>query len=156
MRASVFASLDAGSQDLLPRWHHRSNQRMTNGIRGVHAKALVVGSGNYFRGDDGAGLAIASMMRLEQPTHVTILELKGDVSSLIDHLQGYEVAMVIDATQSGSPPGTIHRYDASTNPLPETRSTRSTHGISVGSDLELARIQLQLPKRVLVYGIEGK
>jgi hydrogenase maturation protease len=128
---------------------------MTYGIRGVHVKVLVVGIGNDLRGDDDAGLAVARMMKREQPAGVTILELNNDVPSLIEHFPGFDVAMIIDATQSGSPPGTIHRYDASAIPLPELSSTRSTHGMTVGSILELARIQQQLPKKVLVYGIEG-
>jgi hydrogenase maturation protease len=129
---------------------------MNHDIRGVHVKALVVGIGNELRGDDDAGLAVARMMKRQQPTGVTVLELNDDVTALLDHLPGYDVAMITDATQSGSAPGTIHRFDASTIPLPETSSTRSTHGMSVGSILELARIQRQLPKKVLVYGIEGK
>lgn len=124
--------------------------------RGDHVKALVVGIGNGLRGDDDAGLAVARMMKSEQPAGVTILELNNDVTKLIDLLPGFDVAMIIDATQSGSPPGTIHRFDASTSPLPETRSARSTHGMTVSSIVELARIQQQLPKRVYVYGIEGK
>jgi hydrogenase maturation protease len=129
---------------------------MIYGIRGVHVKALVVGIGNDLRGDDDAGLAVARMMKGERPASVTILELNNDVTALLDYLPGFDVAMIIDATQSGSPPGTIHRFDASTVPLPEARLTRSTHGMTVGSILELARIQQQLPKKVLVYGIEGK
>ena len=129
---------------------------MIHGIRGVSVKALVVGIGNDLRGDDDAGLAVARVMKSEQPAGVTILEINNDVTTLLDHLPGFDVAMIVDTTQSGSPPGTIHRFDASTTPLPETRSMRSTHGMTVGSILELARLQQQLPKRVLVYGIEGK
>ena len=129
---------------------------MIYGIRGVHVKALVVGIGNDLRGDDDAGLAVARMMKGEQPASVTILELNNDVTALLDHLPGFDVAMIIDATQSGSPPGTIHRFDASTIPLPDARSGRSTHGMTIGSILELARIQQLLPKKVLVYGIEGE
>jgi hydrogenase maturation protease len=128
---------------------------MIYGIRGVQVKALVIGIGNDLRGDDNAGLAVARMMKGEQPAGVIILELNHDVTALLDHLSGFDVAMIIDATQSGSPPGTIHRFDASTVPLPDARLTRSTHGMTVGSILELARIQQLLPKKVLVYGIEG-
>jgi hydrogenase maturation protease len=117
---------------------------------------LVVGVGNALRGDDDAGLAVARAMKSEQPADVTILELDGDITSLIDHLPGYDVVMIVDATHSGSSPGTIHRFDTSTVPLPDSKSTRSTHGMTLGSVLELARLQQCLPKRVLVYGIEGK
>jgi hydrogenase maturation protease len=129
---------------------------MIYGIRGVHVKALVVGIGNDLRGDDDVGMAVARMMKSEQPAGLTILELNNDVTALLDHLPGFDVAMIVDAMQSGSTPGTIHRFDASTVPLPDARLTRSTHGMTVGSILELARIQRLLPKKVLVYGIEGE
>jgi hydrogenase maturation protease len=119
-------------------------------------KALVVGIGNAFRGDDDAGLAVARLMKQEQPAGVVILELNNNVTALIDKLPGYDVVMIVDATKSGSSPGTIHRIDASATPLPEPETTRSTHGMTVGSMLELARAQHLLPKKILVYGIEGK
>lgn len=133
-----------------------ANERLVYDIRGVPVKTLVVGVGNALRGDDDAGLAVARVMKSEQPADVKILELDGDLTALIDHLPGYDVVMIVDATHSGSSPGTIHRFDTSSTPLPETKSTRSTHGMTLGSVLELARIQKCLPKRVLVYGIEGK
>jgi hydrogenase maturation protease len=119
-------------------------------------KALVVGIGNAFRGDDDAGLAVARLMKQEQPAGVVVLELNNNVTALIDHLPGYDLVMIVDATKSGSSAGTIHRIDASATPLPEPGTTRSTHGMTVGSMLELARAQNFLPKKVLVYGIEGK
>ena len=118
-------------------------------------KTLVVGIGNELRGDDDAGLAVARLLRSEALEGVTILELNGNVTSLIDHLAGHDVAILIDAAQSASHPGTIHRFDASAVPLPESQSRQSTHGITMGSLLELARLQGQLPKKVLVFGIEG-
>jgi hydrogenase maturation protease len=133
-----------------------TGSRSIHDIRGDHVKALVVGIGNAFRGDDAAGLAVARVMRQEQPAGVVILELDNNITALIDSLAGYDIVMIIDATHSGSPPGTIHRIDTSETPLLETGITRSTHGMTVGSMLELARAQQLLPKKVLVYGIEGK
>ncbi|MBF8293954.1 MAG: hypothetical protein HW389_499 [Bacteroidetes bacterium] len=118
-------------------------------------KTVVVGIGNDFRGDDGAGLAAArALMKLALPD-VGIVELNGEVTRLLDSLQHCDTAIVIDAVQSQVPPGTIHRLDASQNPLPGSRNKRSTHGISLGSVLELARAQGGFPRRVLIYGIEG-
>lgn len=128
---------------------------MIYGIHGICVKALVVGIGNDLRGDDAAGLTVARLIKREQPASVEILEISNDVTTLIEHLAGFDVAMIVDATQSGSPPGTIHRFDASATPFPETPVTRSTHGMTVGSVLELARVQQLLPMKVLVYGIEG-
>ena len=116
---------------------------------------MVVGIGNDFRSDDGAGLAAArALMKLALPD-VGVIELNGEVTRLLDSLQHCDTAIVIDAVQSQALPGTIHRFDASQNPLPGSHTQRSTHGISLGSILELARSQGVLPRQVLVYGIEG-
>jgi hydrogenase maturation protease len=118
-------------------------------------KTVVVGIGNDFRNDDGAGLAAArALMKLTLP-NVGIVELNGEVTRLLDSLQHCDTAIIIDAVQSQALPGTIHRFDASQNPLPGSHTQRSTHGISLGSILELARAQGVLPRQVLVYGIEG-
>jgi hydrogenase maturation protease len=118
-------------------------------------KTVVVGIGNDFRGDDGAGLAAARALRKLALPEVGIVELNGEVTRLLDSLQHCDTAIVIDAVQSQVRPGTIHRFDASQNPLPESHNKRSTHGISLGSVLELARAQGVFPRQVLIYGIEG-
>ena len=118
-------------------------------------KTVVVGIGNDFRSDDGAGLAAArALMKFTLPD-VGIVELNGEVTRLLDSLQHCDTAIVIDAVQSQALPGTIHRFDASQNPLPGSHNQRSTHGISLGSILELARVQGVFPRQVLIYGIEG-
>ena len=118
-------------------------------------RTVVVGIGNDFRGDDGAGLAVARALMMLTLPDVGIVELNGEVTRLLDSLQHCDTAIVIDAVQSQALPGTIHRFDASQNPLPGNHNQRSTHGISLGSILELARAQGVLPRQVLIYGIEG-
>jgi hydrogenase maturation protease len=118
-------------------------------------RTLVVGVGNDFRGDDGAGIAVARELRLSALNGVEIVELNGEVTGLLDRLDGFDRLILIDAIRSQSSPGTIHRIDASRNPVPDDRSQRSTHGISIGSVIEIARAQNMLPQHVLVFGIEG-
>ena len=118
-------------------------------------RTVVVGIGNDFRGDDGAGIAAARMLRESALQGVEVVELNGEVTGLLDRLDNCETLIVIDATQSQSPPGTIHRFDASRNPLPDDRGRRSTHGISIGSVIEIGRAQNLLPGRVVVFGVEG-
>ena len=66
------------------------------------------------------------------------------------------LVLLIDATRSGSPPGTIHRFDAHAEPLPSRFFHYSTHAFSVAEAVELARALDQLPPQLIVYGIEGK
>ncbi len=119
-------------------------------------RTVVVGVGNDYRGDDGAGLAAARLLKKLSLNDVEIAELNGDATGLLDCLNDCDTAIIIDAIQSQCEPGTIHRFDASQDPVPDNRSQRSTHGISLGSVIELARTQKALPRRVFVFGIEGK
>jgi hydrogenase maturation protease len=118
-------------------------------------RTVVVGIGNDFRGDDGAGIIAARLLRKSSLNGSEVVEMNGELTGLLEKLDGCDTLIVIDAIQSQSPPGTIHRFDASQIPLPDNRNRRSTHGISLGSVIELARVQKTLPRRVLVFGIEG-
>jgi hydrogenase maturation protease len=118
-------------------------------------KTVVVGIGNDFRRDDGAGLAAVRLLKKYPIPGIEFVELNGEVTRLLKTLQDCDSAIIIDAVQSGASPGIIHRFDAAHESLPGIASQRSTHGISLGSLLELARAQGQFPKRLVVYGIEG-
>lgn len=111
-------------------------------------REVVLGVGNPLRGDDAAGLVAAE--RLDGRLH------EGDATGLLDAWEGADAAIVIDAVRSGAAAGTVHRLDASAEPLPASlRTSTSTHAIGVAEAIELARALGRLPRRVVVYGIEG-
>jgi len=120
------------------------------------ASTLIVGAGNTFRRDDGAGLVIARRLRGTLPGDVRVLVKEGDFASLLDDWQGADAVVVIDATSSGSEPGTIRRYEAHERPLPSVFAPSSTHSFGVAEAVELARALGRLPARVVVFGIEGR
>lgn len=74
----------------------------------------------------------------------------------MDAWDGAAEVFVVDAVRSGSPPGMLHRIDASTGPLPATLSAASTHTLGVGEAIELARALGRLPERLVLYGIEAE
>jgi hydrogenase maturation protease len=117
---------------------------------------VIVGIGNEFRGDDGAGLATARRLRGALSRDIRVLVKDGDLVSLLDDWQGADAVVVVDATSSGSEPGTIRRYDAHERPLPSAFSRSSTHTFGVAETVELARVLGLLPARVVVFGIEGR
>ena len=116
---------------------------------------VVIGVGNEYRSDDGAGIAVARRLRALFPTGVTILEESGEGAALMQAWQGASWVMLVDAVRSGAPPGTIHRLDARAAPLPMGFFHYSTHAFSVAEAVELARSLDQLPAHLIVYGIEG-
>ena len=116
---------------------------------------VVVGVGNAYRGDDGAGLAVAERIRGRAPGGVEVVTCEQEASRVIDAIEGREAAVLVDASSSGAAPGTIHRFDASVEPVPARSFRSSTHAFGVGEAIELARALGRLPATVVVYGIEG-
>jgi hydrogenase maturation protease len=117
---------------------------------------LVIGVGNTFRGDDGVGPAVAARLRELALLGVTVLEQSGEGTSLIAAWENAAYVIVVDAVQSGAEPGTIHRLDVTERPIPAHFSSHfSGHAFGVAGAVELGRLLGKLPKRLIVYGIEG-
>jgi hydrogenase maturation protease len=122
----------------------------------TEARQVVLGVGNEYRGDDAAGLAVATRLDGRVPEGVAIVPCEQEPSRLIDAWHGTTAAIVIDASSSGAPAGTVHRFDASTDAVPAGVFRSSTHAFGVNDAIELARALGTLPPRVLVYGVEGE
>ena len=117
---------------------------------------LIIGIGNPYRGDDAVGLRIAQDIKKKSPDHVNVIEQSGEGISLMDSWKDSDAVILIDAVYSGAKPGTIHRFDAHTQPIPSKFFHYSTHAFGVAEAIELARALKQLPPHLIVYGIEGK
>jgi len=111
--------------------------------------------GNEWRRDDAAGLAVARGLRDAPLSGVRVVEHEGEPLDLIEEWSEAGEAIVVDAVNSGAEPGTIHRLDAVSSQLPVDLFRGSTHSLSVGDAVELARALERLPRRLLIYGIEG-
>jgi hydrogenase maturation protease len=120
------------------------------------SRVVVLGIGNIERGDDGAGRAVARLLRHMLSGGVKIAERDGEATSLLADLEGASAAYLIDACVSNAPPGTIHRIDANLGPLPQSSSDLSTHGFGLAAAVELGRTLEQLPPRTIVYAIEAE
>jgi hydrogenase maturation protease len=116
---------------------------------------VIIGVGNDFRGDDGAALAVVRRLKGSVPAGVTVRGVEQEPSRMIDAWAGVDAAVVLDAVESGAEPATLHRFDASVDPIPARVFRSSTHAFGVGEAIELARALGKLPRRVVVYGIEG-
>jgi hydrogenase maturation protease len=117
--------------------------------------AVVLGIGNPWRRDDGAGPAVARRLAGRLPETVRLQAVGGEITELVEAFRGVHLAILIDAVSSGDDPGTIHRFDATTTPLPAHFGRLSSHGIGLAEAIELARTLGGLPHGVHVYGIEG-
>ncbi len=116
---------------------------------------VVIGVGNAYRGDDGAGVAVADLLRSRAAPALDVLVCELEPTRLLDAWEGADAAFVVDAVASGMPAGTVHRFDAAT-PLPrQIFGSASTHALGIAEAVELARALGRLPERTIVFGIEG-
>ena len=102
---------------------------------------VVVGVGNVFRSDDGAGLAVAERVRERAPEGVVVRVCEAEPTRLIETWAGAELAVVADAVSSGAPTGTVHRFDATDETIPaRIFGSSSTHATprSIGTPTAMA------------------
>jgi hydrogenase maturation protease len=74
------------------------------------SRILVAGIGNVFLGDDGFGVAVARLLSTRSlPADVKVVDfgIRGlDLTFAL--LEGFDAAVLIDATRRGGPPGTLY------------------------------------------------
>ncbi len=116
------------------------------------AQTLLAGIGSS-HGDDRVAWNVLEQIAPISP-HVEILPL-ADPSRLLDHLQGAEQLILIDAMQTGRAAGSVLRLTWPDALLVAASLGRSSHGMGLGAVLALADRLGKLPARVVVFGIEG-
>ena len=117
---------------------------------------LVIGVGNLYRRDDGAGIAVVRKLNELNLWGITTRDESGEGSSLIEAWRGASRVMIVDAVSSGSVPGTIHRFDALCQPVPADFFHHSSHSFGVAEAIEVARALDALPGQLEILGIEGR
>lgn len=83
------------------------------------------------------------------------LEHSGEGAGLIEAWSGVDYAIIIDATTSGMAPGTVQRFDAAEVAPPRGLFRYSSHLFGLAEAVETARVLGRLPRRLIIYGIEG-
>ena len=118
-------------------------------------RCLLIGVGNPDRGDDAIGPLVARAVRELAPPAVEVRELEGEGSAIFFALGDAQTVVIVDASRSGAPPGTVERIDAWEAALPASSSETSTHAFGLAAAIELARALGALPPRCILYGVEG-
>ena len=119
-------------------------------------KTIVVGLGNPILGDDGVGWKIAEAVRQQLPADasvdVSFLSLGG--ISLMEHLIGYDRAILIDAVTSDQELGSVIVSDLKEISDYSAFHIASAHDTSLQKALKLGKsIGATLPTEVKVVGI---
>jgi hydrogenase maturation protease len=86
---------------------------------------------------------------------VEVIVRTGDMLALVEDWRGAEVVVLIDAAASMSQPGCVHRIDLACAALPRGVTISSTHAFGIPEAIDLARVVGALPRRFIVYAVEG-
>jgi hydrogenase maturation protease len=119
---------------------------------------LVIGVGNGLRGDDAASGEVVRRLR-ERRTQagIEVSEQLCEPGDLLDAWQGRDAVVLVDTMRSGEPPGTIRRFDVSGEGLAaRLGGSVSSHGFGLHEAIELGRALNRLPRRVIVFAVEGR
>ena len=116
---------------------------------------VVIGVGNEFRRDDGAGPAVIGELRDRVPSGVGLVITDGEPTRLIEAWTGAELAVVVDAVRAQPPhPGQVHRFVVD-RPGAGVARTASSHGFGFDDAIALAVALDRMPGRLIVHAIEA-
>lgn len=118
----------------------------------------IIGVGSPFGADRLGWLAVdwleCSELRMRFPDVYFTFELADRPGALVlEHLQGVEAAIIIDAMQAGFPPGSLRAF---THEQLLTHPTElfSSHAFGLAETLALGATLGELPQRLTIIGIE--
>jgi hydrogenase maturation protease len=116
---------------------------------------VVIGVGNEFRRDDGAGPAVVARLRELAPPGVRLVVTDGEPARLIEAWAGAALAVVVDAVRADpSRPGTAHRFEVA-GPGTGAGRAASSHGLGFDDAISLAVALDRMPARLIVHAIEA-
>ncbi|HJQ46681.1 MAG TPA: hydrogenase maturation protease [Amycolatopsis sp.] len=116
-------------------------------------KTLIAGTGNVFLGDDGFGCEVARRLTgagLPEGAHVAEFGISG-MHLAYELLDGYDVAILVDATARGEAPGTLYVIEPRPGDAPVAMDA---HGMQPDAVLGLVNLLGGSKCRVLVVGCE--
>lgn len=119
------------------------------------SKKLVLGVGNLLLTDEGIGIHAVQRLLDEKllPEDVEIVDGGTAGLSLLYYLEGVDLMIIIDAVETGGPPGTIVRL--ADDQIPAYMALKvSPHEITLPDFLAAAKLRDLYPKEVLVWGMQ--
>jgi hydrogenase maturation protease len=117
-------------------------------------RTVIIGIGNEFRRDDGAGPAVVARLGELLPPGVELTVSDGEPLRLIEAWRGASLAVVVDAVRAEPPsPGRLHRFELY-RPGPATANGVSSHGMGLDEAIRLALALERMPARLILHAVE--
>lgn len=124
-------------------------------------KTIVIGLGNPILTDDGVGVRVARRVAEALADagrdDVTVTEAGGGGLRLMELMEGYDRAVLVDALAGEAPrPGTLHTMTLrDLHTVSPTQHTASAHDTTLATALDAGRrLGVPLPEDVVVYAVE--
>jgi hydrogenase maturation protease len=119
------------------------------------SQALILGAGNLLLSDDGAGVHVIQRLQevVELPEEVRVLDGGTLGLNLLPFLEGVSYLVIVDAMETGQPPGTLRRLAG--DEVPAYFSVKmSPHQIGLPDMLFAAKLRDLYPREVVVWGVQ--
>jgi len=116
-------------------------------------KSVIIGLGNDVLGDDAIGLITARRLKIFLNNNIDIFESPNGGLELLDYLEGYENALILDSLYTNKyPAGYITTYSIN-DFIPFQSST--PHYIGLPEVVSIAKeLNISIPKNIIVLLIE--
>ena len=120
-------------------------------------KVLVLGIGNVLMTDDSVGIRVINELerRFRFPENVELLDGGTSGIELLSYIVNRDYLIIVDAIKSDLPPGTVVKVEG--DDVPAKFMTRiSPHQLGLSDLLAAATLTGELPKQMVLFGIEPK
>ena len=122
----------------------------------IPMKTLILGVGNPLRGDDGVGPEVIRLLQGDQLTeNADLLDGGTDGLNLIEDIQAYERAIIIDAVDMRAPVGTVRVFSPDEAKINIVSEALSTHGFGLGEVIALLQ-QLGCKTELTIIGVQPR
>ncbi len=120
----------------------------------VDGKTVVLCLGNRYMGDDGVGIIVAEeLMQRRLGPHALVDPVQTLDLTLLSQYGGAARIIIVDALESGLPPGTVSKYRIAPRGRP-LESIPGLHGLQLHDLLDIANGTGVLTCPVIVVGVE--
>ena len=126
-----------------------------SGIESAGGKTVVIGLGNRYMKDDGIGIQVAEQLERSLGGDVVVEECQSVDIGLLAKYGGASKIILVDASKSGFPPGTISKYGIAPSKTPLV-SLEGQHALQLHDMVDVANQAGLLSCPVTVVGVEPK
>jgi hydrogenase maturation protease len=121
-----------------------------------NSKPIVIGIGNVLLSDEGAGIHIVRQLRKNDIAKLVEIHEVGTSSfELLNVIEGNSHVIIVDAVRMDEKPGTVKKIDLIIeDDISLPPQVTSLHQLDLISTLKMAKGVVDLPKKIVLIGIE--